>query len=536
MGHGGAAPRRRRSSYPPGVLELFGSLAIAAVHLALAALVGLSRRRDVLAISYGAFNALLALYKVLEHVSDLGGSALSDRLELSVAALVAIPALIFLASVLGLRRRLRVWLAAMSLAFVGLAVALATDGRGPGLLSRWAEPWAASLALAFAPFVYFLVRGWLRGGEERLQLQLIGSAFVLALGGALSDLLAAESLPVPRLGAVGFSLGSIAIAGIAIRGEYFGKLGLLRVNIWLLSVTSVVALFVVFAWSGERTVALVVGLVATAVSVGLVGRPLFAEWSTHRAQQIYLATMGRLTAQLAHDIRNPLTAVRSSAELLVEERRRGHSLEGKERFLELILEQTLRIEASLALYQRLGRCEPEPEEVDPRPAFARLEANRTWAPLEVDCRAALVRWDPALVEVTLENLVRNAREAAPDESLIRVELASRGDGSVELSVRDRGPGMDAATAAMAADDFFTTKAQGSGLGLAYARRVAEAHGGQLSLDARLGEGTTVRLRFPGAARGPATLEGSGRIGGRLLSGPKEQAGHAEHETHQEGRE
>jgi two-component system sensor histidine kinase HydH len=67
---------------------------------------------------------------------------------------------------------------------------------------------------------------------------------------------------------------------------------------------------------------------------------------------------------------------------------------------------------------------------------------------------------------------------------------------VELAVHDTGIGMDARTLERATDDFFTTKAAGSGFGLPFAKRVAEAHGGRLKIVSRAGEGTLVRMWIP----------------------------------------
>lgn len=65
-----------------------------------------------------------------------------------------------------------------------------------------------------------------------------------------------------------------------------------------------------------------------------------------------------------------------------------------------------------------------------------------------------------------------------------------------MEVEDTGEGMDARTRERAFDDFFTTKASGSGLGLAFVRRVVEAHGGEVLLTSREGRGTVVRMRLP----------------------------------------
>jgi signal transduction histidine kinase len=80
---------------------------------------------------------------------------------------------------------------------------------------------------------------------------------------------------------------------------------------------------------------------------------------------------------------------------------------------------------------------------------------------------------------------------------VRTALVTAGRTTgVLLSVEDAGLGMSARTRERALDDFFTTKATGSGFGLAFVRRVAEAHGGDVSLVSREGAGTTVRMFLP----------------------------------------
>jgi signal transduction histidine kinase len=110
--------------------------------------------------------------------------------------------------------------------------------------------------------------------------------------------------------------------------------------------------------------------------------------------------------------------------------------------------------------------------------------------------------DRDLVAGALENLLQNAfeatpRAAAPATVVVRTALArTRQTEGVLLSVEDSGHGMSARTRERALDDFFTTKATGSGMGLAFVRRVAEAHGGDVSLVSKEGAGTTVRMFLP----------------------------------------
>jgi signal transduction histidine kinase len=99
----------------------------------------------------------------------------------------------------------------------------------------------------------------------------------------------------------------------------------------------------------------------------------------------------------------------------------------------------------------------------------------------------------------LLNLARNAVEASPDNGVVvlsgRRGGADDGGGAL-LEVLDRGPGLDEAARERLFRPFFTTKAQGTGLGLALAKKVADAHGGTLSLLPRQGGGTLARLTVP----------------------------------------
>ena len=114
----------------------------------------------------------------------------------------------------------------------------------------------------------------------------------------------------------------------------------------------------------------------------------------------------------------------------------------------------------------------------------RSRSRPSWRPI---CRSARV--DRDLVAGALENLLQNAFEATPRDAPVTVRTAltqARQTQGVMLSVEDTGVGMSARTRERALDDFYTTKATGSGLGLAFVRRVAEAHGGEVSLSSKEG--------------------------------------------------
>jgi signal transduction histidine kinase len=118
----------------------------------------------------------------------------------------------------------------------------------------------------------------------------------------------------------------------------------------------------------------------------------------------------------------------------------------------------------------------------------------------LDTEVPCFRLDSELVARALENLVRNSTEAMPQGGVLSVRTATRRSrGRVvgaSLSVQDCGAGMDARQSARAFDDFYTTKPHGTGLGLAFTKRVVEAHGGRVRMTSKLGVGTSIVLYFP----------------------------------------
>jgi hypothetical protein len=107
--------------------------------------------------------------------------------------------------------------------------------------------------------------------------------------------------------------------------------------------------------------------------------------------------------------------------------------------------------------------------------------------------------DATLVRLALTNLVDNARQAMPGGGVVTISVstdASDGRDAMRVDVRDTGQGMDSHTLHRALDPFFSTRPSGTGLGLPITGRIAEAHGGRLEVQSRLGEGTTVSMFIP----------------------------------------
>jgi len=213
-----------------------------------------------------------------------------------------------------------------------------------------------------------------------------------------------------------------------------------------------------------------------------------------------LAAIGRIAAQITHEIRNPLSSISLNAEELGERAPQARDL------CDAIVREVDRLTGITEEYLRFARLpKPQLQRADVNETlrdlldFVRPELEAGGVELTVSLASGLPRVlaDVAQLRQLLLNLLRNAREAMPDGGELLV--ASRGtDGAVEIQVKDGGPGIPPERMARIFDPFFTTKARGTGLGLAMAQEIAQEHGGQLSCESTVGEGTTFTLRLPGS--------------------------------------
>lgn len=203
-------------------------------------------------------------------------------------------------------------------------------------------------------------------------------------------------------------------------------------------------------------------------------------------QQIKLAALGRLTASMAHEIRNPLSAVTQAAELLREEKRGEMQL----RLVRIINDNAHRIERMIRDVLALGRREQAMPEALPLAAFVAevIDARVFRAAQEeglyhVDIDPGLTfAIDRAHLHQVLDNLLANASRycsGAPGSVRLSAELLA--GARAALHVSDDGPGFDEAMRAQLFEPFFTTHPKGTGLGLYIARELAEANDATLEL-------------------------------------------------------
>jgi signal transduction histidine kinase len=224
-----------------------------------------------------------------------------------------------------------------------------------------------------------------------------------------------------------------------------------------------------------------------------------------------LAAIGRIAAQITHEIRNPLSSISLNAEELGERLRSELGGDASAPALcDAIVREVDRLAAVTEEYLRLARL--------PKPQLARADLNEVIRDLldflkpELDAAGVqverrlrtalpLVLADLGQVRQLLLNLIRNAREAMPGGGSIRVSTAADAD-FVQVEVRDAGPGIPPERLQRIFDPFFTTKERGTGLGLALAQEIAQEHGGQLTCTSAPGAGAAFSLRLP-SVPGPA---------------------------------
>lgn len=218
-----------------------------------------------------------------------------------------------------------------------------------------------------------------------------------------------------------------------------------------------------------------------------------------RARQIKLAALGRLTANIAHEIRNPLSSVSHAGELLLEEQR----ADVQQRLVRIIHDNTARIERIVRDVLELGRRDRvSPEEIE-LGAFCRslldefrARNNAAGQLVAFDCRGEYtVSFDRVHLYRIISNLLDNAcRYCSRGPDSVRLVISGLDEGRANLFIRDDGQGIPEKDRGKIFEPFFTSHASGTGLGLYMARELADANGASLDLLAAT-SGAEFRLGF-----------------------------------------
>jgi two-component system, LuxR family, sensor kinase FixL len=218
-----------------------------------------------------------------------------------------------------------------------------------------------------------------------------------------------------------------------------------------------------------------------------------------------LAAIGEMAAGLAHESRNALQRSLACLEML------RWRLAGQPEALDLVA-RTLRAQDDLLRLYEDVRAYAAPVRLDPRPCDVAAVWREAWAQVVAACPQRDARLDeetagadlgcaadPFRLGQVFRNLFENSLAACPGPVRLRVACAAAADAgfsALRVAVTDNGPGLNAEQRQRLFEPFYTTKVKGTGLGMAIAKRIVEAHGGQIAVSDVAGRGATIVLTLP----------------------------------------
>lgn len=251
---------------------------------------------------------------------------------------------------------------------------------------------------------------------------------------------------------------------------------------------------------------------------------LNTDLSEQLAQKDRLATLGRASAELVHDLRNPLTVVLGYVQILGEELNRSRDTrsgapgEGKAEYIELIEQNVQRCREMIETWQDLGR-DTKPTQEPVRPAMLLREvvdlqralptSRHVGIELSLAALDATVLGNVLLLKRAIQNILGNAVDALPQEAGQVFVTGGIIDGKYCIAVKDNGCGIPEKDLKKMFDAYYSTKAprKGTGLGLFIVKRVVEEHGGTIEVESEVGVGTKMRVLLP-LASAPANANRS----------------------------
>jgi signal transduction histidine kinase len=209
-----------------------------------------------------------------------------------------------------------------------------------------------------------------------------------------------------------------------------------------------------------------------------------------------------MAAVLAHEIRNPLSSIRGTAEILKDDYQPG---DPKYEFIEIQIRETDRLNRVVEEFLLMAR--PQPLEMLPCPLLNELETIVTLVSNDARERQInlLLQWQDIPIVIVgngeklrqaFLNIVINALQATPPGGEVTISTKVSASGFCEINFRDNGMGIAVETMTKIFEPFFTTKSEGCGLGLAITRKIIESHNGTVHIESQPGIGTMVTVTLP----------------------------------------
>jgi PAS domain S-box-containing protein len=213
-------------------------------------------------------------------------------------------------------------------------------------------------------------------------------------------------------------------------------------------------------------------------------------------EQAALARLGEMAAVVAHEVKNPIAGIRGALQVIssrMPPETRDRAVMGD---IIARLDGLNGVVEDLLVFARPRELRTEPVDlaalightidlIRRDPIFAAVEVR-------IDGSTGLVQADPAQLQLVVQNVLMNAAQAMNGQGLVNITFLAA-DGRSQLSIADGGPGMPPVVLEHAFEPFFTTKSRGTGLGLPLARRIVEAHGGDIQIHTPSSGGTIVTM-------------------------------------------
>ncbi len=235
--------------------------------------------------------------------------------------------------------------------------------------------------------------------------------------------------------------------------------------------------------------------------VSVISLFLRTQENLRRAER--LALMGQMSATVAHEIRNPLSIIKNTAEVL---RQKYDSTQQPDELFEFIPDEVRRLNRLMNDFLSFARD----RELERKPGDLLKTVSRAISLMRNEDHSHGVEWqldsnraeiiaaydDDALTQVFM-NLLLNASQAlnGAGKVKVRVEALGKGRDGIHLSIRDNGPGLPDSPEKIF-EPFFTTKSRGSGLGLPVCKQIIEKHQGRITAESQQGYGTTIHIWLP----------------------------------------